>query len=236
RLGLEEEEEAVPEGQQRAVLVVGTAASVPLGLGYGTLRHRELAIWQPTLTTWIDLEDAPSAVPSPISSPMISLTVPSPISSLVSTPTATIPVDEDHFIEIGAQLELYGGILQDHTQRLDAMPPTLFANINRDVRELYTRSGVVRDKIFSQRYRFRSLKLEQERTAMTFGALWRPMLALEAWAGYVDTLMTDMSREGYDDHRLIHDMLVQKATLQRELQEMRGRVTALKQEREHRER
>ncbi|GKC54051.1 hypothetical protein Tco_1076796, partial [Tanacetum coccineum] len=44
RLGLEEEEEAVPGGQHRAVLVVGTAVSAPLGLGYGALRCRELAI------------------------------------------------------------------------------------------------------------------------------------------------------------------------------------------------
>nr|GFB92210.1 hypothetical protein [Tanacetum cinerariifolium] len=48
----------------------------------------------------------------------IPLTVPSPIATL----TATIPVDEDRFIEI-----------------------------DRDVRELYTRSGAVRDEIFSQR-------------------------------------------------------------------------------------
>ncbi|GKG00592.1 hypothetical protein Tco_0302282 [Tanacetum coccineum] len=88
---------------------------------------------------------------------MISLTFPSP----VATPIATIPVDEDQFIEVGAQLELYWSILQDHTQRLDAMPPTLFAEIDRDVRELYTRSEAVRDEIFSQ----------------------RPVLALEAWAG-----------------------------------------------------
>ncbi|GJU38121.1 hypothetical protein Tco_1186475 [Tanacetum coccineum] len=76
------------------------------------------------------------------------------------------------------------------------MRPTLFAGIDRDVRELYTRSGVVRDKIFSQRYMFRSLKLEQERTAVTFGVLWRPALALEAWAGHVDTWMAVMSRAG----------------------------------------
>nr|GFC75860.1 hypothetical protein [Tanacetum cinerariifolium] len=120
------------------------------------------------------ISPAPSAVLSLISSPMISLTVSSPLS------TATILVDEDQFIEIGAQLELFRGTLQDHTQRLDAMPPTLFTGINRDVRELYTRSGVVRDKIFSQRYMFRSLKLEQERTAVTFRALWRPVLALDA--------------------------------------------------------
>ncbi|GJR79196.1 hypothetical protein Tco_0149981 [Tanacetum coccineum] len=93
------------------------------------------------------------------------------------------------------------------------MPPTLFAGIDRDIGELYTRSGVVKDKIFSQ----------------------RPVLALEAWAGHVDTQMENMSRAGYDDHRLVHDMLVQQAALQHELKEMRGRVTALEQERDHRE-
>ncbi|GKE00206.1 hypothetical protein Tco_1388189, partial [Tanacetum coccineum] len=165
-LGLEGGEEVVPEGQQRAAPVVKTGVCGPLGLGYGVLRRRELAIEedqiyntfevgqgsgsvleperpervstlrQPTLTTWIDPEDgityidipaypppappiqtpplpewssgslpvspAPSVVPLPISSPMISLTVPSPIASPVANPTATIPIDEDQFIEIGA--------------------------------------------------------------------------------------------------------------------------------------
>ncbi|GKE02412.1 hypothetical protein Tco_1390395 [Tanacetum coccineum] len=41
----------------------------------------------------------------------------------------------------------------------------------------------------------------------------RPVLAMEAWAGHVDTRMEDMSQTGYDDHRLIHDMLVQHAAL-----------------------
>nr|GEU32058.1 hypothetical protein [Tanacetum cinerariifolium] len=86
-LGLEKEE-AVHGGQQQAALVVGTIVSAPLGLGYGALRCRELALKgdhvystfeveqgfgstseperservsasrQPTLTTWIDLEDS----------------------------------------------------------------------------------------------------------------------------------------------------------------------------------
>ncbi|GKF82142.1 hypothetical protein Tco_0243798, partial [Tanacetum coccineum] len=86
-LGLEEEEEAVPGGQQQAASVVGTTVSAPLGLGYGALRYRELALEegdvyntfevgqgsgsaleserpervsafrQPTLTTWTDPED-----------------------------------------------------------------------------------------------------------------------------------------------------------------------------------
>ncbi|GKB18189.1 putative reverse transcriptase domain-containing protein [Tanacetum coccineum] len=44
----------------------------------------------------------------------------------------------------------------------------------------------VRDEIFSQRYQFMSLEHEQERVAVTFGALWRPLLALESWAGQTD--------------------------------------------------
>nr|GEX21710.1 hypothetical protein [Tanacetum cinerariifolium] len=38
------EEQATPEGQQQAVLVVDTAADEPLGLSYGALRRHELAL------------------------------------------------------------------------------------------------------------------------------------------------------------------------------------------------
>ncbi|GKD25395.1 hypothetical protein Tco_1231609 [Tanacetum coccineum] len=103
--------------------------------------------------------------------------VPSPIALPVATPTDTISVDEDQFIEVGKQLELHG-------------------NIDRDVREMYTRSGA---------------------------------------AGRVDTRLAYMSRDRYDDHRLIHDMLVQQAAIHHELQEMRGHVNALEQERDRRE-
>ncbi|GJZ93289.1 hypothetical protein Tco_0665354, partial [Tanacetum coccineum] len=51
---------------------------------------------------------------------------------------------------------------------------------------MHPRSGAVREEIFSQRYRFRSLEYEQERVAVTFRAIWRPVLALEAWAGQMD--------------------------------------------------
>ncbi|GJZ31805.1 hypothetical protein Tco_0576852, partial [Tanacetum coccineum] len=43
RLSLKEEE-VVPGGQQQAALVMGTAVSTPLGLGYGAVRFRELAL------------------------------------------------------------------------------------------------------------------------------------------------------------------------------------------------
>ncbi|GJZ74142.1 hypothetical protein Tco_0638288 [Tanacetum coccineum] len=118
-------------------------------------------------------------------------------------------IEEFEERDLNIRGDLHGSILHDHTQRLDALPPTLVADIDRDVRELYTRSRVVRDEIFSQRYMFRSLEREQERAIVTFGALWRLVLALEAWAG--------------------------RAAMQRELQEMRGRVTALEQERDGRE-
>nr|GEW43459.1 hypothetical protein [Tanacetum cinerariifolium] len=203
------EEEVVPEGQQQAAPVVRTTVSTPLGLGYGALRRRELALEEdrmystfevgqcsgstpepgrsertPPSPDWtpgsFSISSSLSVIPSPVSSPTISLTVPSPIPSPMPTSTSSIPVDEDQFIE---------------------------------------------------RYRFRSLEHEQERTAVTFRALWRPALALEAWAGRVDTRMTDMSRVGYDDHRLVHDMLLLQIDLQRELQEMGDHVTALEQER-----
>ncbi|GJV38801.1 hypothetical protein Tco_1417241 [Tanacetum coccineum] len=156
--------------------------------------ERVSAFRQPTLDTWVDPKDgrvytdilAYVPIAAPIQTPPSpkwslgslpvspsSPVVPSHIASLVATPTATISVDEDQFIEVGAQLELHGSILHYHTQRLDALPPTLVVDINSDVRELYTRSGVVRDEIFSQRYRFRSLEREHERAIVTFRALWR---------------------------------------------------------------
>ncbi|GKA96374.1 hypothetical protein Tco_0818469, partial [Tanacetum coccineum] len=203
-LGLEEEEEAILGGQQQAAPVM----SAPLGLGYGALRRR------PILTTWTYPEDgmvyidvptypppAPpvqtppspewtsgslpispshSDVPSPISSPIIPLTVPSP----VATPTA---VETKGFLtEPGAQVEMQGGLIRDHTVWLEELSPALFERYDRDIRELFTRSGAVRDEIFSQRYRFRSLEYEQERVTVTFGVIWRPVLALESWAGQTD--------------------------------------------------
>ncbi|GKD49046.1 hypothetical protein Tco_1278022, partial [Tanacetum coccineum] len=69
--------------------------------------------------------------------------------------------------------------------------------------------------IFSQHHRLRSLK--QEKAIVTFDAIWRPVLALESWAGYVDTQRAEMWRARYDDHRLIHDLLLQNTTMQGKL-------------------
>ncbi|GJX46144.1 hypothetical protein Tco_0271334 [Tanacetum coccineum] len=126
----------------------------------------------------------------------------------MTTSAATIAVGEDEFVEVGTQLELHGSILYYHTQRLDTLPPTLFEGYDRNLRELYTRSRDVRDEIFSQRYRLRILEQKQERTTVTFSAIWRLVLALESWQGYVDAQRAEMWQARYDDHRLIHDLLV----------------------------
>ncbi|GJR96358.1 hypothetical protein Tco_0268532 [Tanacetum coccineum] len=78
------------------------------------------------------------------------------------------------------------GWIYDHTQRLDALPPTLFEGYDRYLKELYTRSRAVKDEVFSMRYRLRSLEQEHERATVTFDAIWRLVLALEAWAGQTD--------------------------------------------------
>ncbi|GJR77504.1 hypothetical protein Tco_0089869 [Tanacetum coccineum] len=103
-----EEEEATPKGQQQAVLVFDTAASEPLGLGYGAARSRTLESIEEITPSTYETPPSPEwslgSLPVSPSSPV----VPSPIASLVATPTATISIDEDQFLEVGAQLELHG--------------------------------------------------------------------------------------------------------------------------------
>nr|GEV90494.1 RNA-directed DNA polymerase, eukaryota [Tanacetum cinerariifolium] len=222
------------EGQMSSVFEVGQGSRY---VSEPERPERVLALRQPTLTTWIDPEDgrayidvpaypspsppvhtplspkwsssllpvfpAPSIVLLPISSHMISLTVLSSVASPATDET------EGFLTELGAQVEMQGGLIRDHMVRLRELSPALFE---------------------------KSLEHEQTRTAVTFGALWRHVLALEAWAGCFVTRIADMSWAIYDDHILVHNMLLQQAALQRELQEMRGRVTALEQEKDRRER
>ncbi|GJY66623.1 hypothetical protein Tco_0468861 [Tanacetum coccineum] len=116
-LGLKKDEEATHEGQQQAVLVMDTAASEPLCLGYGAARHRALeSIEEIAHSTYevdpeddrvytdipvyplvapvqtpLSLEWSSGSLPISLSSPI----VPSPIASPVATPTVTISIDED---------------------------------------------------------------------------------------------------------------------------------------------
>ncbi|GKB86935.1 hypothetical protein Tco_0959207 [Tanacetum coccineum] len=110
-------DEAIPEGQHRAAPVVETAVGGPLGLGYGALRRQEIALGEgrmpslfetPPSPEWspgsLVISPAPSVVPLPISSPMISLTVPSHIASPATAET------EGFLTELGAQVEMSGAV------------------------------------------------------------------------------------------------------------------------------
>ncbi|GJT55599.1 hypothetical protein Tco_0990653 [Tanacetum coccineum] len=198
---------AIPEGQQRAALVVKTAMGEPLGLGYEALRCWEIAlgegrmpsVFEPTLTTWIDLEDgiayidvlaypppalqtslslewssgsllispAPSIIPLPISSPMIPLTVPLLVASPATTET------ERFLTELGARVEMQGGLIRDHTIRLG------------------------------------SLEHDQERVVVTFRAIWIPVLALESWAGQTDAQREALWHAISDTQRENHELRLQ---------------------------
>ncbi|GKD04378.1 hypothetical protein Tco_1179352 [Tanacetum coccineum] len=134
-------------------------------------------------TVYMDIEWDMPPVHSPIQIPPSLVGIPSspgwslePLSdspvirSQEASPVPATVVDEDDFLEIGAQLELLGSILHDHIERLDVLLPTIFKGYGRDFTELFAR---------------------------------------------------------YKDQREIHDLRMQRAADQCELQELRDRVTAL---------
>ncbi|GJX49604.1 hypothetical protein Tco_0276449 [Tanacetum coccineum] len=210
--GTAKEEEATPEGQQQAVLVVDTTASEPLGLGYGALRRHELAVRegsvpstyevgqssrsvpkheeaervyafrQPTLVTWVDPEDGRVYTDILTYAPLVE---PVQTPPYLEWSSGSLPVSPSSLVvpsPIASAVPTPTGTISN----LDALLPTLFEGYDRDFRELYTRRA-------------------------------------------------EMSKARYDDPRLIHDVLVQHAAMQHELQEMRGPVTALEQVRSHKE-
>ncbi|GKC70598.1 hypothetical protein Tco_1116481 [Tanacetum coccineum] len=213
-LGLENEE-AVPGGQRQAAPVMGTTVSAPLGLGYGALRCRELvleegdvyitfevgqgfrstpeserpervsAFRQPTLTKWTDLEDGMIYIDIPNYPPPAPPVQTPPLPEWTSATPATVET-KGFLTELGDQVKMHEGLIHDHVVQLEELSPALFERYNMDIGELFTRLVAVREEIFSQRYRFRSLEYEQERVVVTFRAIWRPVLALEAWAGQTD--------------------------------------------------
>ncbi|GKF60107.1 hypothetical protein Tco_0176893, partial [Tanacetum coccineum] len=138
------------------------AMSAPLGLGYEALRRRELALEEDHVYSTFKVGQGSGSAPEterperPVSSP---LTVP----SSAATPTA---VETKGFLtELGAQVEVQGGLIHDHAVRLEELSPALFERYDRDIGELFTRSGAVRDKIFSQTYQFRS-QTDAQRAAL----------------------------------------------------------------------
>nr|GFA78335.1 hypothetical protein [Tanacetum cinerariifolium] len=175
------EEEVVPEGQQQAIPVVGTAMSEPLGLGYGVLRRRELALEDDHV---YNSEDGMVYIDVPVYPPLAPPVQRSPSPEwtsgllLISPPPSVVPLPVSSLM----------------------IPLTIPLHIASSMATSTTTILVDEDQFIEER----------ERPAVTFGTLWRPVLALDAWAG--------------------------RTALQRELQEMRDHVTVLEQERNRRER
>nr|GEX47736.1 hypothetical protein [Tanacetum cinerariifolium] len=235
-----EEEEAVPGGQQQAALVVRTSVSAPLGFRYEALRRRELALEedhvystfevrqgfgfapeferpervlasrQPTLTTWTDLEDGMVYIDLPAYPP------PVPHVQTPSSPEWTsglLPISPSP------------SVVPSHVSS-PMIPLTVPSPVS-------TPTTAETEGFLTKRELMSRCKGIDSRSCSTIGGAIacsireRHVLALKAWAGHVDTRITDMSWARYDDHMIVHDMLLHQTALQRELQEMRGRVTAL---------
>ncbi|GKA90942.1 hypothetical protein Tco_0812812 [Tanacetum coccineum] len=161
-LGLEEEEEVVPEALEEDHVYSTFEVGRDSGSAPESERPKRVpASRQPTLTTWTDLEDG-----------MVYVDVPAYLPPAPPVQTPPSPYWELKF-------RCRGRLIRDHVVRLEDLSPALFERY-------FTRLGAVRDKILSHRYRFRSLEYEQERVAVTFRAIWRPLLALESWAGQTD--------------------------------------------------
>ncbi|GJY33768.1 hypothetical protein Tco_0418237 [Tanacetum coccineum] len=75
----------------------------------------------------LSISPSHSDVPSPISSPMVPLTVPSPIA------TPTTAETEGFLAKLGAQVEMQGGLISDHAVQLEELSPALFKRYDRDI-------------------------------------------------------------------------------------------------------
>ncbi|GJX46983.1 putative reverse transcriptase domain-containing protein, partial [Tanacetum coccineum] len=172
--------------------VAETAICEPLGLGYGELRRREIMLGEGRMPSVleVDLEDdrvyidvltyplpapptqtppfpewsscslsvspTPYIVPSPISSPMIPLTIPSPIASPATAET------KGFLNELGARVEMQGGLIHDYTVRLRELSPALFERYDRDIGELFTRSGADASSCGSKKKRLEDVPIVRD--------------------------------------------------------------------------
>ncbi|GKB06042.1 hypothetical protein Tco_0834275 [Tanacetum coccineum] len=145
--------------------------------------YTDILIYVPPIHVPVQTPPSPEWSSSSLPVSPSSLAVPTPVASPADSSPVASPatVEAESFLaELGAQVELQGGLIHDHIQRLDTLPTALFEGYNQDFRELYARSRTVREEIFSQRCRLMSLEQEHERAIVTFGAIWRLVLALES--------------------------------------------------------
>ncbi|GJY69103.1 hypothetical protein Tco_0472085 [Tanacetum coccineum] len=181
--GLGLEEEAAPEGQQQAALAEDTTVDEPLGLGYGALRCRDLALGEGSVPSTFKVGQSSRSVPEHKGAERIFVFRQSTLVIWVDPKDGRVYTDIPSYVppaDLFRHCHLLSGrlgsILHDHTQRLDALPPTLFEGYDQDLRELYT------------------------------SAIWRPVLALEAWAGQTNAHRAALWHAIYDIQRENQDL------------------------------
>ncbi|GKC60238.1 hypothetical protein Tco_1087836 [Tanacetum coccineum] len=155
-------EETTPEGQQQASrrrVLKQARDTVPSTYEVGQGSRL------PIRTTWKDSLESLS----------VSSVIPSSVASALAA-----ALDEDVLLEIKTQLKLHGSVLHTYSERLDALPPSRFKRYDRDFTELFSRIKAVREEIHTKHFRLSGLEYRQEEIEITIGALWRPVLALEA--------------------------------------------------------
>nr|GFA25640.1 hypothetical protein [Tanacetum cinerariifolium] len=121
-----------------------TAISEPFGLGYGELRRQEIALAEGQMPSVFEIhpEDGIAYIDVP--------TYPPPAPPVQTPPspewTSATPVTAEtkgFFTKLGAQVEMHGGFIRDHTVRLWELSPDLFERYDRDVGSYLLASRVV---------------------------------------------------------------------------------------------
>ncbi|GJR62730.1 hypothetical protein Tco_1504892 [Tanacetum coccineum] len=151
--------------------------SASLGLGYGSLRRQELPLEEDHVYSTFETPPLPEWTSS-------SLPI-SPSPSIVPSPVLSPMIP----------LMVPSPVVMQATAKTKGFLTELGAQVEMQ-------GGLIHDHA---RYQFRSLEYEQERVAVTFGAIWRPVLALESWAGQTDAqraapwhAISDMQGENRD--------------------------------------
>ncbi|GKD88807.1 hypothetical protein Tco_1364314, partial [Tanacetum coccineum] len=168
-----EREETAPGDQQQPAPVEDTVMDEPLGLGFGAARRRTLELAEDATPSTFEIGDSIVYTDIECGIPLVH----SPVQSLFSP----VYIPSSPGWSLTPSLESPASL----TVPTPIASPATAGN-EGFLAELYDRSAEVRDEIFSQRFRLRSLEQEQERSTITFSTLWRPILALEDWAGQTE--------------------------------------------------
>ncbi|GKC63118.1 hypothetical protein Tco_1095716 [Tanacetum coccineum] len=182
-----ESEDAASEDQQhQAIQADDTAEDESLGLGYRVARCRALELARGLVTsTYKDLEDGKFYMDLECDMPLVHSpmqTLPSPV-QIPSSPGWSLEplLDSPVIASLVAPLVPVAAVGEDDFLGIGALL------------ELHERA--VREEIHSQCFRLRSLERAHKQAMITFGALWRLVLALETWVRHSDAQRAALNQE-----------------------------------------